>query len=193
MSWQAIRAALELSEATGAACLVLLVLAEHAHEDGEGSFPNYDTIAAEANIGRGTIRPSLERLQELGEIQLAGRLKSGTRVWRISLLGGSMFELADGSTVELPDAPNSSGGEYAGSSGFDLSSMGEASGSMVEHEPSVEPSVESPKEPRPFSNLEEGEIDEKGIAELEEQAKGNGGFARVARVRLEKLAEEGKR
>jgi hypothetical protein len=105
MSWQAHKAVIRHSRSKGATRCVLHCLAEHAHDDGSEAFPNWDTIQREANVARGTIRPALERLIGLGEIEATGARRSGTRTWRVvlvDLLSSSIPEPGDSSIPEPP-------------------------------------------------------------------------------------------
>lgn len=63
--------------------IVLLVLADHAHEDGTHAYPSVRTIARRGRLARSTVQRSLRRLEGTGEIEAAGRLGSGTVIWRL--------------------------------------------------------------------------------------------------------------
>ena len=67
MSW-----VLRHSEVAGTDRLVLLVLADHAKEDGTAAWPSVATIAREARAGERTVQYSLRRLEEAGAIRRAG-------------------------------------------------------------------------------------------------------------------------
>jgi hypothetical protein len=67
----------ELSGVTGNDRVVLLVLADHAHDDGAGAYPSQKVIGAKAGgIGERTVRDCLGRLEEAGHI---GRLRKRGR------------------------------------------------------------------------------------------------------------------
>jgi len=80
MSW-----VLRHSEATLGARLVLLVLADHAKEDGTGAWPAVATIAREARMSKRGVRYALRRLEEEGLITATGVSRAETTVWRITL------------------------------------------------------------------------------------------------------------
>lgn len=52
--------------------LVLLVLADHAHDDGSGAYPSVDTIADKARLTRRGAQLALRRLEERGAIRPTG-------------------------------------------------------------------------------------------------------------------------
>lgn len=74
MSCEAVSWVLHNSKARGSARLVLLVIAEHAHDDGTGSWPSVATIAQEAAISRASVFTSLNKLVASNELKL---LRSG--------------------------------------------------------------------------------------------------------------------
>lgn len=71
------------SDATLGARLVLLVLAEHAHEDGSEAFPKVETIASKARMSRKAVQDALRRLEDGQHIAQTGVRPSGTRIYRI--------------------------------------------------------------------------------------------------------------
>jgi hypothetical protein len=73
------------SQATLGARLVLLALANHAHEDGSKAFPSVRTIAARAKLSERAARDALRRLEDLGEIEAEGFSEYGTVVYRIKM------------------------------------------------------------------------------------------------------------
>jgi len=60
------------SRASGNDRLVLLVLADHASDDGSGSYPSQTKIAEKANVTDRTVRACLRRLEGMGEITRHG-------------------------------------------------------------------------------------------------------------------------
>lgn len=78
LSW-----ALRHSEARQSDRLVLLVLADHAKDDGTAAWPSVQTIAEQARISERQAQRALRSLEAAGEIRQSGRSKSGTTVWDI--------------------------------------------------------------------------------------------------------------
>jgi hypothetical protein len=63
--------------------LVLLALAEYAHDDGTKAFPTVETICGKTRMSESAVRRSLGRLREDGAIVEAGRTKHGVRVYTV--------------------------------------------------------------------------------------------------------------
>lgn len=63
--------------------LVLLVLADHAHEDGRCSWPSVGTIAQEARMSERGVRYALRKLEESGRILRDGWSRHQTASYRI--------------------------------------------------------------------------------------------------------------
>ncbi len=109
MSWQAVRAAMRHRCPTGSAKAVLLVIAEHAHEDGTGACPRVATIAECADVNERTVRHVIRVLVDGGvlfEDESAGR-----RGWAINmgepvdLRGVSMRKTAPSPTPDHTTKP----------------------------------------------------------------------------------------
>lgn len=83
MSLRAIVWVLDHSEATLGARLVLLALAEYAHDDGTKAFPKVETIARKARMSRKGVQDALRRLEREGHIARTGKTKDGTNVYSI--------------------------------------------------------------------------------------------------------------
>lgn len=88
MSVAAVRAVLKYSEARLSARLVLVVLADSAHDDGI-SWAGQKVIAAKAKISRAEVDRSVKELEEMGEIEKrkAQRSRRRINVYRINLPG----------------------------------------------------------------------------------------------------------
>lgn len=71
------------SEATLGARLVLLVLAEYAHEDGTDAYPKVETISGKARMSRKGVQSALRRLEVEGEIFCSGTSPYGTKIYLI--------------------------------------------------------------------------------------------------------------
>lgn len=80
---------LDNSEATLGGRLVLLVLAEHAHDDGRESYPALDTIARRSRLSRKGARDALKRLEREGHIERDGQGDAGQVKWRVIMPGGT--------------------------------------------------------------------------------------------------------
>jgi hypothetical protein len=72
VSIQCVAWVLEYSDARLGARLVLLALANHAHDDGSNSFPSQARIAAEARLTDRQVRRCLKELMRLGAITRSG-------------------------------------------------------------------------------------------------------------------------
>lgn len=70
--------------------LVLLVLADHARDDGTGSYPSVATIARKARLSRRGVFDALERLKAEGAISPDGRGPKGTISYSIHFRGGAV-------------------------------------------------------------------------------------------------------
>lgn len=64
--------------------LVLLALAEAAHDDGTYAFPKVATLATRANLSERQVQRCLRNLVDLGEIEQTGRTKSGTNIYSVT-------------------------------------------------------------------------------------------------------------
>lgn len=125
---------LDTSETTLGARLVMLVLAEHAHDDGSGAYPSLDTIARRCRMSRKGVRDALERLVKDGHIKADGHGTQGQTKWRI------LFK--EGSPPSLKPSPE------GGCSSYTLGGVVPSAGGVVPSpkthattpEPSVKPS-----------------------------------------------------
>jgi hypothetical protein len=80
MSW-----VLRHSEAHLGDRLVLIVLADHAREDGTSAWPSLETIAHQSRLSERQARRCLRNLEELGEIRETGRSRKGTHIYEFPL------------------------------------------------------------------------------------------------------------
>lgn len=87
MTWKATQVVLEESKHKGSALLLLLILANHAHEDGRYAFPSVATMARYTRMGRRNVQTLLRKLEASGELQEMGIHNSGTVIYRIVLPG----------------------------------------------------------------------------------------------------------
>lgn len=85
MSIYALSWVLRNSEARNGARLVLIALADFAHDDGSKAFPGVDTLVSHTRLGRTAVKDALKRLVADGLIEEQGRTRSGTAIWRIRM------------------------------------------------------------------------------------------------------------
>lgn len=88
MSVYALSWVLRHSEAKNGARLVLIALADFAHDDGSKAFPAVETLMSHTRLGRTAVKDGLRRLAADEMIVATGHTKAGTTVWRI-VMGGS--------------------------------------------------------------------------------------------------------
>jgi hypothetical protein len=65
--------------------LILLALADFAHDDGAGAFPSIKTLAHKARMSERNAQYCLRRLEAAGEIEKQGFHTSGATIWRVVL------------------------------------------------------------------------------------------------------------
>lgn len=75
------------SEATLSDRLVLLALADYAHDDGTNAFPTVDKLANKARVGKSTARAALRRLEDVGAIKQTGPMPWGAMSYAILMKG----------------------------------------------------------------------------------------------------------
>lgn len=95
------------SEAKLGARLALLVLADHAKDDGTNTYPSLATIAAEARLSRNGARECLKRLEEDGSIVADGVADKGQVRWRVIMADEGVQNL------EPPSSSLAEGGQAA--------------------------------------------------------------------------------
>lgn len=71
------------SEAKLANRLVLLALADYAHDDGSKAFPSIPTLAAKARVSERTAIRCLQALVKDGEIEQTGKTRGGTKIYKV--------------------------------------------------------------------------------------------------------------
>jgi hypothetical protein len=79
---------LQHSEAKLGARLVLIALAEFAHDDGTKAFPSVETLSERARMSRRGVQAALRSLEADGSIEQTGTTRSGTNVYRV-VMGGA--------------------------------------------------------------------------------------------------------
>lgn len=90
MSVQALSWVLENAHARLGARLVLIALANHAHDDGSNAFISQQTIAREAHLTDRQVRRCLKELEASGEIARTDRKADGRIVWQVVLRPAEM-------------------------------------------------------------------------------------------------------
>jgi hypothetical protein len=98
MSVEAMTAVFKHSQSTLGSRLVLIALADNAHDDGGSAFPSVETIARKALLSERTVRYCLRNLEAIGEIKRTGVHASGTNIYTITLPG---LEGANSSGVQI--------------------------------------------------------------------------------------------
>lgn len=66
--------------------LVLLALADHAHDDGSAAYPSVETLARKARLSRRGTFEALKRLKRIGAISPEGHGPRGTVSYRINMV-----------------------------------------------------------------------------------------------------------
>lgn len=135
--------------------LVLLVLADHAHDDGDGAYPSVAKIAKKARLTRRGVQLALRRLTERGAINATGHGPKGTVAYRVVMTGG---EVSSPSEVSSPPTGEvtAPGGEVSDTEGRSDCAQG---ANPPSPEPSVEPSLEPSKPPQPPASGGSRELD----------------------------------
>ena len=70
--------------------LVLLALADYAHDDGSNAFPSVSSIAAKARMSDRQVQRALKELEAAGDITRAGKHGSGTTIWQVVMRGDNL-------------------------------------------------------------------------------------------------------
>lgn len=113
--------------------LVLIVLASHAQDDGDGAFPSVATIAAKARLTRRGAQLALGRLKKAGAIEQTGTSEFSTTVCRV------VMTAVAGGELTLPPGERT---HFAGANSEARSAR------LTSPEPSSEPSGEGRAVPR---------------------------------------------
>jgi hypothetical protein len=111
MSIAALDWVLKHSEATLGSRLVLIALADTAHDDGSKTFPSVETIASKARMSRRAAQAGLRKLEEEGHIVATGRTRNGTNVYTIVGLGGEDSSRGGEATARGGEATAGTSGE----------------------------------------------------------------------------------
>lgn len=93
--------------------LVLLVLADHANDDGTGAWPSVKTIANEAKQSERNVQYALRALEGEGHIRKAGRSPYGTTIYDVQTRGGANLaprEVGGATVAPKPSEPSTTTG-----------------------------------------------------------------------------------
>lgn len=85
MSIKVMTAVWEHSQHKGTELLLLLALADFAHDDGGGIYPKVDTMAKKIRMSERNTRYVLRKLEDSGELVAVGPHQTGTTLYRIDL------------------------------------------------------------------------------------------------------------
>lgn len=85
--------------------LVLLVLADHAKEDGTFAWPSVETIGAQARLSRRAVQSALRGLEEDGAIIRRGESKSKTTIYDVVMRAQNPHP--GGAQLTTPEGANS--------------------------------------------------------------------------------------
>jgi hypothetical protein len=117
MSIKAMQTVLDESKQKGSILLLLLVLANYAHDDGTYAFPSVDTMARYTRLKKRNVYLLLNKLKESGELAEMGIHNSGTVIYRIvlpGLTGGGVKFTSPKSTGVQPRSRGGDRGDTGG-------------------------------------------------------------------------------
>jgi len=87
--------------------LVLLVLADHAQDDGDGAYPSVETIARKSRLAERSARVALRNLEAAGAIERTGRGPKGTFVYHVLMGGQPLPPATTAPGSDLPEGGHS--------------------------------------------------------------------------------------
>lgn len=88
--------------------LVLLALAEHAHDDGSKAYPAISTLMKRTRLSERQVRNCLRALEGNGSITCTGELKNGTRVYAVGMSKTAPANVAAPAKTDARIAPKPS-------------------------------------------------------------------------------------
>lgn len=125
------------SKASEGALLVLLAIADHAHDDGAGAWPSLETLGKKARMSERGVRYALRKLQDAGELVVEYKAgPKGSNRYKVVLTDPA--NIAGGTTV--PGAPEGDPEPSFQEPGTGLPGDPEPSCPQTVLEPSEEPS-----------------------------------------------------
>jgi hypothetical protein len=142
MSLEAMTWVFRHSTAEGGARLVLLALADTAHDDGSETYPSVDTLAMKSRLSRRAVQYALRKLEADGHIEQDGFSRRGTTIYRIVMGGGAKSAPVQDATPE----------------GRNLRHEGAQPTAPEPKEPSVEPSTSLSSQRTAKTNSENGNV-----------------------------------
>ncbi len=96
------------SETTLGTRLVLIALADNAHDDGSKAYPSVETLALKSRMSERAVQYSLRKLEEEGHIVKTGKSPLGTNVYRIIMWVQNLHPGANGDEKATKIAPEPS-------------------------------------------------------------------------------------
>jgi Helix-turn-helix domain len=95
----------EYSEHKGTALLLMLAIADHAHDDGGGAYPSIATLARKARTSERNVKLLLPKLEGSGELEVKrGAGPHGTNLYRVRGVKNFHPRFYDGSNDGLGEA-----------------------------------------------------------------------------------------
>ena len=70
MSIKAMTTVWENSEQSGSSLLMLLAIADYAHDDGTNAWPSFTTLARKTRMSRRNARRTIKKLERVGELYI---------------------------------------------------------------------------------------------------------------------------
>lgn len=96
----------ENSKASGSALLLLLAIADHAHDDGTGAYPGIDLLAHKCRQSVRNTDYLLRKLEKMGEIiTMPNGGPKGTNEYRIPMEGVQTLQVQNGDEIPRQIAP----------------------------------------------------------------------------------------
>ena len=173
MSIQAVAWVLENSTAELGARLVLIAIANHAHSDGTGAYPSYETIGQEARMDRRNAIAAVQRLEQDGHIKI---LRGGGRGHSNHYIILGLAGLKSGGDETSPFV---SGNSDANSDGDHIKTVMPASPEPRTNRLTAVPNPKKPKKP----------VDNRTWAQKESDRRYGGEGARFLETTPEYIAE----
>ena len=144
------------SKHKGNAFVVLLMIANHAKEDGTGAWPSISTLAKKARIGERTVQRTIARLVRSGELSVeVGKGPVGTNLYSVNLTGvnltgvnltpvtvcdtGGVSNRADGGVIALSPEPSLKQPSFNRPKSFIAPSLENVTAYCLERKNSIDP------------------------------------------------------
>ncbi len=168
MSVEALTRVFAHSEARLGARLVLLALADCAHDDGTNAYRSVKTLAEKTRMSQRAVQYALRLLERTGEITATGRSKYGTTIYAIRLGGADSAGATNRGSAsdDEPGAQAATAGVQPASPNPSVNPSGEPSGSSSAREPTTEEEL-----PRDFPDHLRAVLDDQVLPVLQRVAK----------------------